>query len=422
MNNITAYYEGKKMTTDLFLARQPILNKDNNTVAYELLFRNSNKNTYPVEVKAHEATKQTIYNSFLEMGFTEISSGKKLLINLDEKSLHDDLIFNLPIDKVSFEILETIEPKKENIERIKKLQRYGFKIILDDFILSEENKELLKYCSMVKIDIQMTPAKEIKNHLQMYKDMGIKLLAEKIENYEELKECKDLGFHFYQGYFFKKPELLSTKKIESSSHIMLLAYQAICQEENYNAIANKISADVGLSEKFIKYANSYLQSKNSPKKINSVIQAISFIGYDNMLKFFNLAMIDFSNKNKKPTELIYLSMIRGQFLKLLFKRVKPTLIEKSYLAGFFYNLDALLDKNMEEVLGTLNLHEDIHEAIVNKKGLIGKGLELSEAIESNDIDKLEEIATGLGLTIGEVNSMYQKAIVWKNRIMRITKN
>lgn len=408
------------MTTDLFLARQPILNKDNNTVAYELLFRNSNKNAYPVEVKPYEATKQTIYNSFLEMGFTEISSGKKLLINLDEKSLHDDLIFNLPIDKVSFEILETIDPKKENIDRIKKLKRHGFKIILDDFILSEENKELLKYCSMVKIDIQMTPAKEIKDSLKIYKDMGIKLLAEKIENYEELKECRDLGFHFYQGYFFKKPELLSTKKIESSSHIMLLAYQAICQEENYNSIANKISADVGLSEKFIKYANSYLQSRNSPRKINSVIQAISFIGYENMLRFFNLAMIDFTSKNKKPTELIYLSMIRGQFLKLLFRQTNPALSEKAYLSGFFYNLDALLDKSMEDVLKTLNLHEDIYEAIMNKEGQIGLGLKLSDAIEYNDIDMIEKIAIELDLTIGEVNSIYQKAIVWKNRIMRIT--
>ena len=408
------------MPTDLFLARQPILNKDNNTVAYELLFRNSKKNAYPFEVKPYDATKQTIYNSFLEMGFSEISSGKKLLINLDEKSLNDDLILNLPTDKVSFEILETIEINQRNIERIKKLKKYGFKIILDDFVLSEDNKELLKYCNMIKIDIQMTPVREIQNNIQLYKDMGIKLLAEKIESYEELKECKDLGFHFYQGYFFKKPELLSTKKIESSNHIMLLAYQAICQEENYSSIANKISADLGLSEKFIKYANSYLQNKKNPRKIKSVIQAISFIGYDNMFRFFNLAMIDFTNKNKKPTELIYLSMIRGQFLKLIFQKINPSLIKKAYLSGFFYNLDALLDKSMQDVLKTLNLHDDIYQGIINKKGQIGESLKLSDAIESNNIEEIEKIGTKLGLKIGEINSMYQKSIVWKNRIMKIT--
>lgn len=410
------------MIAERFVARQPILNKYSKTVAYELLFRNSSRNSYPVDIDSHTATQQTIYNSFLEIGLNEISSGKKILINIDEKSLHDDLIFNLPTEKVSLEILENIEPTGTNIERIKMLKRHGFEIALDDFILNSSSQMLLKYCSLIKIDIRATPVDTIKEHVKLYKKMKIKLLAEKVETHEEYEACKKMGFDFYQGYFFNKPEMISTKKIESQKHVVLLAYKSIFTEEPYPSIAEKISTDLGLSEKFLRYSNGIIEKKRKnvkkgrDMKITSVLQALSFIGHDHAKKFFNLAMIDLV-ESKKPMEIVDLSMIRGQFMSMLFETESKEIRDMAYLAGFFYKLDVLLDKDIRAVLMSLNLHEDIENAILKNEGQIGLALKLSEAIEQNDYDSIDKYAKELKTTIRTINTKYQRAIKWRNNVM-----
>ena len=62
----------------IFLARQPIFNRDKNVIAYELLFRNGYKNVYN-GVDGNEATLQVIANSFYEFDFKSVSDNKKCL-------------------------------------------------------------------------------------------------------------------------------------------------------------------------------------------------------------------------------------------------------------------------------------------------------------------------------------------------------
>lgn len=196
------------MKSSIFIARQEIRDLDNKIVAYELLFRNSLINSYPENVKSHIATEKTIKNSLKEIGLDKVSNGKKILINVDERSLHTDLILSLPTNNVGIEILEDVPCSKENIKRISFLADLGFKIILDDFVLNQETIVLLDYCHVIKIDIKKTPLINILNDLKIYKERNIKILAEKIETLLEYEECKKNGFNFFQGYYFSKPEML----------------------------------------------------------------------------------------------------------------------------------------------------------------------------------------------------------------------
>ncbi|MCB2306785.1 hypothetical protein LGL08_12115 [Clostridium estertheticum] len=58
---------------DVFLARQPIINKFNKLFGYELLFRDSEKNIYQAE-SGDKATVEVIKNCFVKL--------KKVLIHL----------------------------------------------------------------------------------------------------------------------------------------------------------------------------------------------------------------------------------------------------------------------------------------------------------------------------------------------------
>jgi EAL and modified HD-GYP domain-containing signal transduction protein len=127
----------------IFLARQPIFDRNKNVIAYELLFRNGQENAYN-SVDGNEATLKVIANSFYEFDFKSVSDNKKVFINFTEKLITEEIATILPSDDVVIEILETIEPTNEIINACKKLKAKGFILALDDFVFDKKYTELIK--------------------------------------------------------------------------------------------------------------------------------------------------------------------------------------------------------------------------------------------------------------------------------------
>ncbi len=409
------------MITEKYIARQPIFNNKRNTVAYELLFREDGSNSFPVNVSATTATKNIIHHSSLEIGFDAIANGKKVLINIDEETLHSDIVYTLPVETVNLEILETVTPNEKNIERIKELKKYGFKIVLDDFILSPETKYFLPLTNLIKVDIRNRSWTQIKKDLFIYKKLGKKILAEKVETQNEFDTCKKLGFDFYQGYFFCRPKMLVKKCIKTQSHTVLSAYAALINEESYLDIANLISIDLGLSEKFLKYAFNIFRTKSKNGKnlerISSVYQALCLIGCEETRIFLRLAILEIT-EDQNSQEIIKMSFIRGRFLQSLYVNKGSEYKNRAHLVGFFSFLDVLLDTPMGTIVKQLNLHKDIDEAILYKKGRFGDGIKLIEAIENADFAEVRQLSKSFGIHLTTANTLYQKAIKWEYELSR----
>lgn len=404
------------MITEKFIARHPILNKDKRTVAYELLFRNSEQNRFPVGYSDDQATKNIIYNSFLEIGIDEISSGKQILINIDEATLHDDIVLSLPTQKINLEILETIPPTNRNIERIKKLKNHGFNIVLDDFVLTKETKLLVPLSSLIKLDIREMEWDQIEKEVAFYKKYGKKVLAEKVETEEEFQRCKALNFDYYQGFFFNKPQMLRKKSIQSNNYIVFSAYSALVNEKSYTEIANFISMDLGLAERFLKYSYDIITRRGKrTDKVSSVYQALCFIGYEDTLKFLNLSILNIASENNAPEEIIKMSFIRAAFLQSIFSTKGNDYKNRAHLTGFFSLLHILLDMPLLSILSKLNLHEEIEEALAYKEGDLGLALEVIEGLENQDYEIVKDNAKELGLSLNKVNNLYQQAIKWESK-------
>lgn len=405
------------MITEKFIARHPILNKERKTVAYELLFRNSDQNRFPTGFNDDQATKNIIYNSFLEIGIDEISSGKQLLINIDENTLHDDIILTLPTQKINLEILETIPPTTKNVERIKKLKEHGFNIVLDDFVLNNKTKMFVPLCSLIKLDIREMKWEQIEKEVALYKKFGKKVLAEKVETEDEFLKCKSLNFDYYQGFFFSKPQMLKKKSIQSNNYIVFSAYSALVNEKSYTEIANFISMDLGLAERFLKYSYDIITRKGKrTDKVSSVYQALCFIGYEDTLKFLNLSILNIANENNTPEEIIKMSFVRASFLQSIFSNNGNEYKNRAHLTGFFSLLHVLLDMPLLSILSKLNLHEDIEEALTYKEGDLGLALEIIEGLEKEDYSLVEDNAKSLNLSLKKVNHLYQQAIKWESKL------
>ena len=66
---------------DIFVARQPIFDKQKNVIAYELLYRDSASNFFNSEVGATKATSILLSNAYFSFGIDMLLENKKAFIN-----------------------------------------------------------------------------------------------------------------------------------------------------------------------------------------------------------------------------------------------------------------------------------------------------------------------------------------------------
>ena len=89
---------------DVFVARQPIFNRQQEVYAYELLYR-AGANKFYSELNGDRASSEVITNSFLLIGLETLTRGKKAFINFTKNLLEEEIATFLPVKHVVVEIL-----------------------------------------------------------------------------------------------------------------------------------------------------------------------------------------------------------------------------------------------------------------------------------------------------------------------------
>jgi EAL and modified HD-GYP domain-containing signal transduction protein len=349
---------------NIYTARQAIFNRKQQVIAYELLFRDSEANYFP-DVDPHHATSQLIMNTHLSKGLREITQGKPALINFAEESLLKELPLLLPQKQVMVEILENVSPSDDVYEACRDIYHKGYSLALDDFIYNPEWARFIKLAKLIKIDLQKTPLNQVLPLIaKLKKRKNLKLLAEKVETHQEFEQAKELGFNYFQGYFFCKPEITSDKGVESCQQILFQLCREISQPTlNINKIAQIFEQDVGLTYKMLRYINNF--SSSLSQEISSIKQAIVYLGEESTRKLIAL-FTTIQMAESKPEEVIHLAFVRAKFCEILAEHSHPELKESAFLTGLFSLLDAILDQPFDKLLQSLPLAPEISSALLGK--------------------------------------------------------
>lgn len=363
---------------DIYIARQPIFDSSKKLFAYELLFRSDDSNSFPV-VNGETATSSLLVSSFFTIGLDRISGGKKVFINFTSQLLRQRTAEMFPADEIIVEILEDVEPTHEILTACENLVDKGYTLALDDFIYHQNLKPLIKLASIIKIDFRLVSSTHIR---EMVKDLGkcnCKLLAEKIETYQEFKQAVELGFDYFQGYFFAKPEVLKNKDIPASNiTVMKLVCEVNRKEQDIGALEKLILEDVSLSFKLMNFLNSSYFNRSAP--LTSVRHAIVSLGVDGIRTFVSLIAAG-ELAAGKPQELIKTSIIRAHFLEQIGNRLNKD-GRDMFMLGLFSLLDAMLDIDMSTILEKIPLADEVRTALVSREGELAQYLELVEKYES----------------------------------------
>lgn len=363
---------------DVFVARQPIFDKHKNIFAYELLFRSGMSNLFP-EIDGETATSSLLSSSFFTIGIERISGGKKVFINFTEQLLRQGTAEMFPAEKVVVEILEDVSASADIVDSCRNLVKHGYTLALDDFVYDRNLQPLIELADIIKVDFRLTTSARLKKIVNELKDCNCHLLAEKIETYQEFEDALSMGFNYFQGYFFEKPEVLKNKDILSSHMtVMQLISEVNKVEFDIDRLEKLINQDLSLSYKLLNYLNSSYFSRLKP--LSSVRQAIVSLGVLGVRTFVSLIAAS-KLAEQKPHELIKTSIIRARFLEQIGAELKQNSAD-FFMLGLFSLLDAMLDNSMAYLLDKLPLADEVNAALIDHRGTLYPYLQLVEKYES----------------------------------------
>ncbi|TAK02843.1 MAG: HDOD domain-containing protein [Candidatus Manganitrophaceae bacterium] len=398
---------------EIFIARQPIFDRQQQVYAYELLFRSSLENFFNHSDLNHASSKVAL-DSFFILGIDTITGGRKAFINVTREMLVNGYVALLPREMAVVEILEVVEPDAEVLAACRKLKQAGYLIALDDFVDQERYRPLVELADIIKVDFLTTDKKEQKALVERFAPRGIQLAAEKVETREVLQEAMQMGYTYFQGYFFSKPVIISGKEIPGFK----LNYLRILQEINrprldYQKVEEIMKTEMSLSYKLLRYINSAFFGWRV--EIRSIQHALVMLGEDDFKRW--ASFISLSNMAKdKPSELVFQAIMRGRCLELLAPAVRlPERAQDLFLMGIFSLIDAIVDRPLLDILSDMPIAGDVKSALMGEKGPLRDIYELMLSYERGNWNQFSDLAAEKRIDENTIPPLYRKALEWASQ-------
>ena len=398
---------------EVFIARQPIFDKRESVHAYELLFRSGMEEVFSHPDPDQASARVMADGSFL-MGMEAISGGKPVFINATRDILVKDYFSLLPKDLASVEILETVTPDQEVIAACRKLKEAGYTLVLDDFTYEAAYDELIGLADIIKVDFLATEPAEWKSVVERLSPQGVQFLAEKVETREEFDRAKDLGYVYFQGYFFSKPAVVSARDVPAFKLNYLRVLREVRRPQlDFKELDAIVKLELSLAYKLLRYINSaYFGLRN---KVSSIMHAMVLLGERDFRKWVSFIALAGMGEDK-PDELVIAALIRARFCEALAPRVGLNgRAEELFLLGMFSLLDAIMDRPLPGLLADMPIADEIKAALLGEENRLRDVFEYVLAYERGDWEKLSERAGALGLGDDGIPKLYMDTVEWAHK-------
>jgi EAL and modified HD-GYP domain-containing signal transduction protein len=405
-----------------FLGRQPIVDSNEIIYGYELLFRDDSYHNVAIIKDAFGAITTTLFNVLSRFGVSDLIGEKYGFINLNREFLLSEFVELIPKDNFVLEILENTKVDDLVLNRICELKSRGYKFALDDFVFDasyiENFKPLLDKVQYIKVDYPLVKSLDLEQKIKILNKLSAKLVAEKLENFEEYKKCKELGFHLFQGYFFARPTIFETQYFDPSKVTVVKIINMINQDKPINYIVQVFEIDPILSFNFLKFINSAAFFFRT--NIKSIRHAISLIGLKKLENW--LLLMSFANKHGKKSvhsPLFQTAVIRAKTMELLAQKVfhDEEKKDEAFLAGLLSLIDILFGKSKNELIKSLGLDIKIEKAILEYEGKLGVMLQAVIYDEDEDFDNLKSSLEKLNIEFSFYSEAKLKSYAWLNELI-----
>jgi len=358
-----------------YIARQAILNEKSETIGYELLFRDSPDNKFP-DMEHDIASSKLIIQNHIHGDIQTISMGKLAFINFTENCLIHKFPLMFDKNSIVIELVGQEKPTKKLLKIIKFYHEKGYKIALTEYDLAPHWDLLFPYIDIVKVNIEKINTKRLIPAVSRMRPFNVAIAAERVETRNQQQTLAEVGFDYFQGYFYHEPEIIEGQALAPIKTQMLnLLSETFNYPLNYETVAEIISHDVNLTVGLLKMVNNV--ATGARVEINSLKQAAAYLGEERLRQFVSILAL--SNLTSETTdEVCKQALITGKMMLALsnsdaFKSVN----DFAFITGLLSAIEVMLSMPMAEIVKTMPLAEPIETALVKHAGLLGELLDLT---------------------------------------------
>ena len=372
---------------------------------YELLFRNGVEDFFNADPES--AARSTLDTSLL-LGINTLCANRLAFVNCTREVLFKDLITLLPPDQVVAEILETVEPEDRVVAACKRLKSAGYLIALDDFAPNDPRMPLCEFADIIKVDIRATRLEERARMMQRFGSTKCKMLAEKLETPHEFQQARDMGFAYFQGYFFCRPEVVIGREVPASRlHYVRLLEMVSRREIDLRELEKLLKQEASISYRLLRYLNSPLFGFSL--EIKSLRHAIAVLGEREIRRWIRL-VVTVGAAEQTCSELVVMGLARARFCELLADRMKSE--ADVFLMGLLSMMDAILEVSMDALLEQLPVDHETKAVLLGLESSLRPLYRLMLAQESGEWEEATALSKQLKLRDEEVASSWFQALHW----------
>jgi c-di-GMP phosphodiesterase len=371
------------MTEDVFVGRRPICRGKAEVFAYQLLWRR-NDLAEAVFKDQDQAVAADVVKSAIDTGLDRLAGQDLAFVKITRDFLLSGLCSSLPRERVVLEIPGDTTMDRAVVDSIATLSNNGYTIALDNFLDSDQIKPVAEFADIARIDIQEGDYEATVRQFISLRQFNVKMLAENVDTRDEYEFCRKLGFDYYQGFFFCKPDIAAHKKIPFN-RLSTLYLLAKLQDPDISLkdLELAVAQNFAITHKVLRYLNSPVFS--FPKKIESIRHAAMLVGTRLLSHWASLAMLE--SIEDKPRELMVTAMVRANMCRQLGAALRQKNVDQFFTVGLLSVMDALLDRPMREALRVLPLADNVKHALLEQEGLMGEALDCIKAYELADWQK-----------------------------------
>ncbi|MGZ8291063.1 MAG: EAL and HDOD domain-containing protein [Telluria sp.] len=406
---------------DFYLGRQPILDRDQVLHGYELLFRSAPLG--PAEIDSDLSATATVIAHAAQLGIEKVIGNGIGFLNVDAAVLMSDIFVFLPREKLVLEIVETVQATPEVLERIAELAGHGFRFALDDVVSETADvQKLLPVIDYVKFNLRDTSHAALAKLAPRFRAENKKLIAEKVETRGEFDTCMDLGFDYFQGFYFAKPSIISGRKLSPGQLAVLELMQLVVSDADNIVIERAVKKEVTLALNLLRLVNT--PAVGIRHRIDSVSQAVTILGRRQLQRWLQIMLYaEPAMRRQGMPPLLMLATTRGRILELLAQRLRPSqrnVSEIAFTVGIMSLMDALFGMPMEEIVQQIPVSDEVAAALLRRTGFFGELLALAENIELMDETEsnLAPALRELAMSADELAELEVAAFEWSDTVVR----
>lgn len=389
-----------------YVARQPIFDREEKVFGYELLFRDGLQNAFSGDTD--EASRETLDRSLL-MGIDVLCDGRRAFVNCTKETLVHGLVRLLPSATTVVEILEDVPADAEVVTACQSLKEDGYLIALDDYVADDPRAPLAEMADIIKVELPLTSEQQRAELVKRYGPWRCRMLAEKIETQGDFVRAREQGFVYFQGYFFRRPEMLSTRVMPANRLNYLRMLQEVSRAElDVPGLERLIKSEASVCYRLLRYLNSAVFGLKN--EIHSVRHALSMLGERELRRWVRLVAAVGAGQDK-ASDLLLSALVRGRFGELMTPHVAHGESDL-FLLGLLSLIDAMLEMPMAEVLEKISLDHETQAVLLGEPSTLRPVFQLMLAHESGEWEAAAELATNMRLDPEATAAYYWQAQQW----------